>query len=37
MTDAARPEVTVVIPVHNEADYLPIALPLLIEEMGKGA
>lgn len=37
MTDAARPEVTVVIPVHNEADYLPTALPLLIEEMGKVA
>lgn len=33
MTEAARPEVTVVIPVHNEADYLPTALPLLIEEM----
>ena len=35
MTDAARPEVTVVIPVHDEAGYLPTALPLLIEEMGK--
>ncbi len=33
MTDASRPEVTVVIPVHNEADYLPTALPLLVEEM----
>jgi glycosyltransferase involved in cell wall biosynthesis len=29
------PEITVVIPVHNEADYLPTALPLLFDEMGK--
>ena len=35
MTARPHPEVTVVIPVHNEADYLPIALPLLFEEMGK--
>ena len=27
--------VTVVIPVHNEADYLPTALPLLFEEMAR--
>ena len=33
MTDDARTDVTVVIPVHNEADYLPTALPLLFEEM----
>jgi len=33
MTDDARTDVTVVIPVHNEADYLPSALPLLFEEM----
>lgn len=33
MTDDARPDVTVVIPVHNEADYLPSALPLLFGEM----
>ena len=35
MAEAHTPEVTVVIPVHNEADYLPSALPLLFEEMGK--
>jgi glycosyltransferase involved in cell wall biosynthesis len=34
MTTDRIPEVTVVIPVHNEADYLPTALPLLFEEMG---
>ncbi len=28
-----RPDVTVVVPVHNEAAYLPEALPRLIEEM----
>lgn len=33
MVDHNRPDVTVVIPVHNEADYLPDALPLLFEEM----
>lgn len=35
MTDAPPPDVTVVIPVHNEADYLPIALPLLLDEMSR--
>jgi glycosyltransferase involved in cell wall biosynthesis len=33
MTDLPKPDVTVVIPVHNEADYLPTALPLLFAEM----
>lgn len=33
MTETSPPEVTVVIPVHNEADYLPTALPLLVDEM----
>lgn len=33
MTEPSLPGVTVVIPVHNEADYLPTALPLLIAEM----
>ena len=33
MTDDARTDVTVVIPVHNEADYLPSAFPLLFAEM----
>ena len=35
MTTDPLPEVTVVIPVHDEADYLRTALPLLFEEMGK--
>ena len=35
MADAPLPDVTVVIPVHNEADYLPTALPLLFDEMAK--
>lgn len=35
MADDSRPQVTVVIPVHNEADYLPTALPLLVEEMAR--
>jgi glycosyltransferase involved in cell wall biosynthesis len=35
MADAPLPDVTVVIPVHNEADYLPIALPVLFDEMAK--
>ena len=35
MTTDRIPDVTVVIPVHNEADYLPSALPLLFDEMGK--
>ena len=35
MTDDARTDVTVVIPVHNEADYLPTALPLLFDEMAQ--
>jgi len=35
MADAPLPDVTVVIPVHNEADYLPIALPLLFDEMAR--
>ncbi|MGI9665508.1 MAG: glycosyltransferase family 2 protein [Acidimicrobiia bacterium] len=33
MTEPSRPGITVVIPVHNEADYLPTALPLLFEDM----
>lgn len=33
MPNDSRSDVTVVIPVHNEADYLPTALPLLFEEM----
>ncbi len=33
MTDLSKPDVTVVIPVHNEADYLPTALPILFAEM----
>jgi dolichyl-phosphate beta-glucosyltransferase len=33
MPDVPMPSVTVVIPVHNEADYLPRALPLLLAEM----
>ena len=33
MADALSPQVTVVIPVHNEAEYLPTALPLLLDEM----
>ncbi|MGI9585444.1 MAG: glycosyltransferase family 2 protein [Acidimicrobiia bacterium] len=33
MTDQFSTNVTVVIPVHNEADYLPRALPQLLEEM----
>jgi dolichyl-phosphate beta-glucosyltransferase len=35
MTETSPPEVTVVIPVHNEADYLPTALPLLLDEMAR--
>lgn len=35
MTDDARTDVTVVIPVHDEADYLPTALPLLFDEMAQ--
>ena len=34
MTHDPLPEVTVVIPVHDEADYLPTALPRLFDEMG---
>jgi glycosyltransferase involved in cell wall biosynthesis len=33
MTDQIQTDVTVVIPVHNEADYLPGALPNLLSEM----
>lgn len=33
MTDTNRPTVTVVIPVHNEASFLPGALPRLFEEL----
>jgi hypothetical protein len=33
MTDQFSTDVTVVIPVHNEADYLPHALPELLHEM----
>lgn len=33
MTEPSPPDVTVVIPVHNEADYLPTALPVLLAEM----
>ena len=35
MTDHSRPGVTVVIPVHNEADYLPTALPMLFDDMAR--
>lgn len=35
MTEPAFPAVTVVIPVHNEADYLPTALPALVDEMSR--
>ena len=33
MTDPRTLQVTVVVPVHNEADYLPHALPLLLADM----
>lgn len=33
MTDPRTRQVTVVVPVHNEADYLPHALPLLLADM----
>ncbi|MFV2000090.1 MAG: glycosyltransferase family 2 protein [Acidimicrobiia bacterium] len=35
MSRSVPPTVTVVIPVHNEASYLPGALPLLFEEIDK--
>lgn len=35
MSDQPRPDVTVVIPVHNEAAYLPTALPLLFQEIDR--
>jgi len=33
MAEIPTPDVTVVVPVHNEADYLPTALPLLLADM----
>lgn len=33
-TSASGPRISVVIPVHNEADFLPRALPLLFAELG---
>lgn len=33
MAQSTAPSVTVVIPVHNEADYLPMALPRLFAEL----
>jgi glycosyltransferase involved in cell wall biosynthesis len=33
MAELSTPDVTVVVPVHNEADYLPTALPMLLSEM----
>lgn len=33
MPDPTRPTITVVIPVHNEADFLPGALPRLFDEL----